>query len=64
MTDSFCLLNNTVRDIMCDRCAKEVKAECFAQPTDESRTLSMVKCMRTILEPDDEKYPVKFRKVK
>jgi hypothetical protein len=60
--ESFYLFNNAIRDLMCDRCGREVQKKCYNQNGALNRTASMIECMKTILEPNDEKYPIKFRK--
>ena len=63
MKDQFVMLNNAIRDLMCDRCAPKVRRDCFNQPGETARTRSMIQCMEKILKPEDDEYPTKFRKV-
>jgi hypothetical protein len=54
-------INNLLRDAMCSRCSKDVKKECIAQ-TEPERFESMLICLKNVMEPNDEKYPVKVPK--
>jgi hypothetical protein len=60
--ESFYLFNNAIRDLMCDRCSERVRINCCGQDGTLNRTASMIECMKNILEPNDAKYPTKFRK--
>lgn len=62
MSDPYTVYNNLV-DLMCRRCNPKIRRECKSQNEDE-RCKRMCFCMDTILEPNDEKYPVKLPKVK
>jgi len=62
MTDMYSIYN-TLTDIMCSRCSKEVSRECGNLP-EEQRCRNRIYCMKMILEPNDEKYPAKLPKAK
>lgn len=58
MTDMYSIYN-TLTDIMCSRCNKEVSEECGHLP-EEQRCRNRICCMKMILEPNDEKYPTEL----
>jgi hypothetical protein len=55
-------LHNMIRDVMCERCSKQVKRECFLQGEDD-RYDQMFICIKKILWPNDEYYPTALSKV-
>lgn len=55
------LLHNCIRDVLCSGCSLEVRKQCYRQSEDD-RYDAMIWCIRNVLKPDDEKYPLQVPK--
>ena len=62
MTDIYDVYN-TLMEIMCDRCAVEIRRDCHKLPDNPNFT-QKIRCMKEILEPQYHRYPTVLLKTK
>lgn len=62
MTDIYAVYNALI-EIMCDRCAVDIRRDCHKLPDSHNFT-QKIRCMKEILEAQDHRYPAVLLKVK
>lgn len=64
MIDDVCSVYEAVVDIMCrDRCTPALYQKCRAL-SEKDRCATKIICMKNILKPDDEMYPIELPRLK